>query len=798
MHNNTILAKNCVPFTRLQFDLSDQAGKPELKEYDGHESRATRLVGDSKRFLTVSFTVNSNGHQIRSWLQRAIDSGIHLGEVDKYAYLGFTENNLKAGHLLFFREGPDFTVETLKQRFGDLKAVYDEYGYGKYAARLGLSFSSTIATEEIDPADTVELPDLLARDGSLTSDGSGLICDSYCSKICAQIGVSPDTAVLQIRQGGKKGTLVRCPDALFDQLCGSSNKKIAYRRSMIKYAGGPQTLEVQGVSRPPKSGRLNKQFIILLLTRGIPLSVFEELLQIQLEEINKITLDREKALDCVRGELDAESGAFNQDLYEMLLAGHDMSEPYLATLLRRFQNTCWMTLREKLHIPVKDSGNMFGVVDQCSVLQEGEVYINLRGPHVGPVAVLRNPAYDPAGIRVLEAVNKPELKHLTNCIVFSASGAHSETDRMGGGDLDGDQYYVIFNPLLIPAAHPPPIILPKQTRSSYRTITIAGQTQTLSSPTRRTRDMHADAIETFIDMRCNFLVGEMSKAWMKLVGSTPNLAHHPGCQALIPLIEEALDAVKQGGGVKRIKDDFWRVKRRIEQVQFPAEWKNPLELLADEVPAGIPENMEFKPHPDLILRSSTSEQEWQRLVSEAEHQMRDYNQGLKRAIDADKENQEFGFKNEKRADIFKAEIIAENFPSPENLLLEMPKYALKASVWYCVGYANRKQSFAWLGGRWLNFIKAMRAGRVPISVGARSTPLVPAAMMSAPSTPIKISPQGSTQSSASLPARVASLDLGSAIAIPTPEGTRNQPGIRGIRSTFSPPQASRSRSNWQS
>ncbi|KAF7353316.1 RNA-dependent RNA polymerase [Mycena sanguinolenta] len=733
MSNNAILVKNRVPFTRLRIDLSGQAGQPELKEYYSHESRATRLVGDSKRFMTVSFSPSSKDHQISSWLQTVTDSGILLDGVNKYAYLGFTENNLKAGQLLFFREGPDFTVETLKEKFGDLKAVYDEYGYGKYAARLGLSFSSTIATEEIDPADIMELPDLFADDGSLTSDGSGLIRDSYCSKLCTLVDIPSDTAVLQIRQGGKKGTLVRCPDDLFDQLCGSSNKKIAYRRSMIKYAGGPQMLEVQSVSRPPKSGRLNKQFIILLHTRGISLSVFEELLQTQLEEINKITIDREKALECVRGELDAEGGAFYQDLYEMLLAGHDMSEPYLATLLRRFQNTSWKALREKLHISVKDSGNMFGVVDQCGILQEGEVYINLRGPHVGPVAVMRNPAHDPAGIRVLEAVNKPELKHLTNCIVFSATGAHSETDRMGGGDLDGDQYYVIFNPLLIPQAHPPPVIRAKQTHS--RTITIAGQTQNIPSPTRRRVDMRADAIKTFIEMRCNFLVGEMSNAWMKLVGGTPNLARHPECKALVPLIEEALDAVKQGGGLKRIKDDFRSIKRRIEQVQSPPQWNNPLEVLADQVPAGIPENIEFTPHPDLILRSSTTEEEWLRLVVEAKHRMREYNHGLKCAIDADKENLECGLKNEKRADIFKAETIAEHFPVPDNLFLEMPKYVLKASVWYSVGYANRKQSFAWLGARWLNFIKAMRAGRVPISVGTRSTPLVPAAVMSATTVP---------------------------------------------------------------
>lgn len=64
-------------------------------------------------------------------------------------FFGYTESNLKAGHVLFFREDDRFTVESLKERLGDLKAVYEESGYGKYAARLGLSFSSTIVTEKV-------------------------------------------------------------------------------------------------------------------------------------------------------------------------------------------------------------------------------------------------------------------------------------------------------------------------------------------------------------------------------------------------------------------------------------------------------------------------------------------------------------------------------------------------------------------------------------------------------------------------------------------------------------------------
>ncbi|KAJ7266986.1 RNA dependent RNA polymerase-domain-containing protein [Mycena haematopus] len=719
---------------RLLLDLStDKEQVVSDSEYDVHESRATRLVGDSTRFMTVSFTKKTRENSLKKWLQDITLPGksITYGEHD-YVFFGFTESNLKSGHVLFFREGPDFTVSELKDHFGsDLKTVFDTFGYGKYSARLGLSFSSTVATQEIKPEDRHLLPDLKADDGSLFSDGCGLIRDSFAQEISVPLGVPFDTAVFQIRLGGIKGTLTRCPDALFDHICGCRGKKLAYRQSMVKYNDGrPLTLEVQNVSRPPKSGRLNKQFIVLLLTLGVPLSVFEGLLQKQLDDIDLITSDRERALDCVDGEVDAGGDAFHQALYEMLLAGHDMNEPYLASQLRQFQNTTREKLRTKLNICLKSSGYFLGVVDHCGVLKEGEIYINLPtkgGPHVGPVATMRNPAYDPDGIRVLEAVNRPELKHLKNCIVFAASGARSEPDRMGGGDLDGDSYFVIFDQSLIPNRRmtKSPAAVVKKPLTHSKTIVIGGRPQTISGPTPNNKDMRTAAIETFVTMRCNFLLGSLSNEWMALVGTTPELADSPPCKALVPMLEAALDIVKSGGGINILKNDFDRFKNSNPGVRRTVDWTNPLDHLAGLVPqaheTGI---MDFTPDPQLILREKTTEAKWDAMVQEAERVMPVYNKSLRNAIEADKEAKRQGLQeDERRADLAKAAFITKHFPPVENILEDNPKYLLKASAWYFTGYDHGKQSFAWLGARWLNQIKASNCGYIPIAVGARSTPL---------------------------------------------------------------------------
>ena len=61
----------------------------------------------------------------------------------------------------------------------------------------------------------------------------------------------------------------------------------------------------------------------------------------------------------------------------MLLAQHDLSEPYVRHRLQTFQKTQYDTLRRKMCLRIPDSCYLFGVVDEAGILQPDEVYINL-------------------------------------------------------------------------------------------------------------------------------------------------------------------------------------------------------------------------------------------------------------------------------------------------------------------------------------------------------------------------------------------------------------------------------------
>lgn len=69
---------------------------------------------------------------------------------------------------------------------------------------------------------------------------------------------------------------------------------------------------------------------------------------------------------------------------------------------------------------------------------------------IGKVIVARNPCYHPGDIRVLNAVALPaKYNYLREVIAFPTKGPRPHADEMSGGDLDGDKYFVCWDPDLV-------------------------------------------------------------------------------------------------------------------------------------------------------------------------------------------------------------------------------------------------------------------------------------------------------------------------------------------------------------
>lgn len=112
-----------------------------------------------------------------------------------------------------------------------------------------------------------------------------------------------------------------------------------------------------------------------------------------------------------------------------------------------------------------------GVLDESGVLEQGQCFVQVSTPslencfskhgsrfsetknlHVvkGFVVIAKNPCLHPGDVRVLEAVDAPDLHHLNDCLVFPQKGDRPHTNEASGSDLDGDLYFVTWDENLIP------------------------------------------------------------------------------------------------------------------------------------------------------------------------------------------------------------------------------------------------------------------------------------------------------------------------------------------------------------
>ncbi|KAJ8701086.1 hypothetical protein PTI98_004049 [Pleurotus ostreatus] len=117
--------------------------------------------------------------------------------------------------------------------------------------------------------------------------------------------------------------------------------------------------------------------------------------------------------------------------------------------------------KNRVRMMIQKSRLLYGVCDPFQVLKEGQVHIRITTARKGPstplncsVLVVRNPCLHPGDCLKLRAVECSPLSHLVDCIVFASvarPGHHAAPSMSSGGDLDGDKFFVCWDPDLVPA-----------------------------------------------------------------------------------------------------------------------------------------------------------------------------------------------------------------------------------------------------------------------------------------------------------------------------------------------------------
>jgi RNA-dependent RNA polymerase len=336
----------------------------------------------------------------------------------------------------------------------------------KYAARLGQCFSTTRAIHGLSKPDIVKIPDI-ERNGHCFTDGVGKISSFLAQMITAELGLRLTTApsAFQFRLGGCKGILVVSPDA--------KDKEVHIRKSQQKFTAVYNGLEIIRWSRF-SSATLNRQTITILSSLGVADEVFLEMLSEQLANYQSAMSDDALAQSLLSKYIDDNQMTIN--IATMINNGFMAErEPFVLSLLHLWRSWSIKLLKEKAKIIVEMGAFLLGCVDETGSLRgynkptvaPGQAFVKEELPQIfvqipskedpnrynvieGICLVGRNPSLHPGDLRVVEAINVPKLHHLRDLVVFPQTGERDVPSMCSGGDLDGDDFFVIWDKDLQP------------------------------------------------------------------------------------------------------------------------------------------------------------------------------------------------------------------------------------------------------------------------------------------------------------------------------------------------------------
>ena len=386
---------------------------------------------------------------------------------EQFSFLGCSSSGLKE-RKAFLLKGDSKNAESTLGKYGK----FDEIpSVSKRLARIALLFSSVHMTDiKITSKMIINLDDVFSTSRKYNfTDGCGGIGSKLARAVTSQISekdrvISPIQylpSVYQIRLQGYKGVV-----ALDTQIDGN---QLSVRPSMRKFTTSAlPMLALCGFSRPYTYGHLNRQLIFLLSALGVPDEIFLTLQRELFELISEMHVNAEAAVAMLHwmGKPDVAEMIMRltidencSDITRILLYRKDVCNT-LAKIKREYfirdekvKNDG--KVKEKLRIMVKKSRLLYGVCDQLNQLKYGQCFLRITVNNVaktvtGKIVTGRMPCYLLGDIRVLEAVDIPELSHLVDCIVFPIQGKRPHADEQAGGDLDGDKFFVTWDCRLIP------------------------------------------------------------------------------------------------------------------------------------------------------------------------------------------------------------------------------------------------------------------------------------------------------------------------------------------------------------
>ena len=369
------------------------------------------------------------------------------------------------------------------------------------------------------------------------TDGIGKISFERAQEICHNYYDIKYASAFQIRYGGFKGVV-----AIDRNMSPSSS--LQFRPSMKKFDSGHSRLDVLNIADYIPC-YLNRQVILIFSALGVPDSVFSDLQDEMLQKLGEMLLNKQVAAEFIK--------QYYRNILSFSQNSADFNysyEPFFRNLLKTIYRKQLWELKTKSRIFVKEGRILMGCIDETGILNENEVFVQYSDlvndeafefkiskdlvkrdkylVHEGKVAVAKNPCMHPGDVRILNAVDVPELRHMVNTVVFPAKGPRPITNMCSGSDLDGDLYFVTWDKRLIPPEN--------ENAMDY------------DSPPAKEKDNVTidDVIDFFVEFIEVDQLGRIANAHVAISDFSPRGVKDPTCVELAKAFSLAVDFPKTG------------------------------------------------------------------------------------------------------------------------------------------------------------------------------------------------------------------------------------------------------------
>lgn len=462
-HCTRLLTARVTPTTIYYGTPSVEMNNRVLRRFSEHSDRFLRVQFSGEKSYGKIFSADDDTQNaVYTRIKRCLVNGIIIGD-RHFEFLASGNSQFKENGAYFFASTPSCSASDIRAWLGDFTEIKE---ISKYAARIGQCFSTTRAIHstkvDIVPIEDVQTPDSLYT----FTDGVGKISRFLAQVIASELKLSnasndPPT-VFQFRLAGYKGVLAICPLTKF--------REVHLRPSQRKFDVNSKGLEIIRYSSF-SAVRMNRQLIILLKSLGIPDKVFTDKLTAMLGNLERAMHNERLVTSMLHRQVDPNQMTLT--LASIIQDGFmTAKDPFTISLLHLWRAWNLKVLKEKAGIVIDESAFVLGCTDETQTLhgfyfaptglamEPGrlpEIFLQVSDSTGGyrviqeTCVVGRNPSLHPGDIRIVRAIDVPALHHIKNAVVFPQTGDRDLPSMCSGGDLDGDDFFVIWDEALIPA-----------------------------------------------------------------------------------------------------------------------------------------------------------------------------------------------------------------------------------------------------------------------------------------------------------------------------------------------------------